>query len=124
MIQTGLKTVGIDHAVLHVSDLERSRKFYMELLGMTVAHESSWQAFLHCGQQQIALFQARDGAPVKGGLELNHMALRLESGTYEDVKATLEAWGCEVSGRRGDDRCLYFNDPDGHRLQVLLPGED
>ena len=123
MMQTGLKTVGIDHAVLHVSDLERSKRFYIDLLGMTVNHESSWQSFLWCGTQQIALFEMRDGSPVPTG-ELNHMALRLESGSYEEVKATLESAGFPVSGRPGDDRCIYFTDPDGHRLQVLLPGED
>ena len=45
MLETRLKTVGIDHTVLHVSDLERSRRFYIDLLGMTVAHGSSWNAF-------------------------------------------------------------------------------
>ena len=118
-----LKTVGVDHVVLHVSDLARSRKFYTELLGMVVNHESSWQSFLWCGNQQVALFEMRGGGPVKTGAELNHMALQLDSGTYEDVKAKLEEWGCEVSGRSGDPHCLYFDDPDGHRLQVLLPGE-
>ena len=46
MLQTGIKTVGIDYAVLHVTDLERSKRFYIDLLGMTVNHESSWQSFL------------------------------------------------------------------------------
>ena len=121
-VKPKLKTVGVDHVVLHVSDLARSRKFYTELLGMEVNHESSWQSFLWCGKQQIALFEMRDGSPVPTG-ELNHMALRLESGSYEEVKATLENAGFPVSGRRGDDRCIYFTDPDGHRLQVLTPDE-
>ena len=30
--------------------------------------------------------------------------------------------GCTVTGRPGDDRCIYFDDPDGHRLQALYPG--
>jgi catechol 2,3-dioxygenase-like lactoylglutathione lyase family enzyme len=40
MVQTRLqiKTTGIDHVVLWVSDLERSKRFYIDLLGMTVAH--------------------------------------------------------------------------------------
>ena len=122
-VKPKLKTVGVDHVVLHVSDLARSRKFYTELLGMEVNHESSWQSFLWCGNQQVALFEVRDGGPVKAGAELNHMALQLDSGTYEEVKAKLEEWGCEVSGRSGDPHCLYFDDPDGHRLQVLLPGQ-
>ena len=118
-----LQTVGIDHVVLWVRDLERSKKFYTDLLGMTVAHESSWQSFLHCGPQQVALFQIRDGQGVVPGSEVNHMALRLAAGQYEDVKAALEGAGCTVHGRPGDPQCLYFDDPDGHHLQVLTPAE-
>jgi catechol 2,3-dioxygenase-like lactoylglutathione lyase family enzyme len=124
MIQTALKVTGIDHVVLWVSDLQRSKEFYIGLLGMRVAHESDWQSFLWCGESQmVALFQQRSGDEVPGGRELNHMALRLASGEYEEVKAALEAAGCEVSGRPGDPHCLYFNDPDGHRLQVLTVAE-
>jgi catechol 2,3-dioxygenase-like lactoylglutathione lyase family enzyme len=124
MIQTSLKVAGIDHVVLWVKDLQRSKDFYLGLLGMRVAHESDWQSFLWCGEHQmVALFQQRDGDDVAGGREVNHMALRLASGEYEEVKAALEAAGCEVSGRRGDPHCLYFSDPDGHRLQVLTPRE-
>ena len=124
MIKTRLKVTAIDHVVLWVSDLRRSKEFYIDLLGMRVAHESDWQSFLWCGDtQMVALFQKRDGDGVAGGQEVNHMALRLESGEYDDVKATLEAAGCEVNGRAGDPHCLYFSDPDGHRLQVLTPKE-
>jgi catechol 2,3-dioxygenase-like lactoylglutathione lyase family enzyme len=123
MIGQALKVTGIDHVVLHVRDLAKSKRFYMEVLGFTVAHESSWQSFLSCGSQQVALFQVQDPSKIHPGDEMNHMALRLDVGEYEDVKATLEAAGVKVSGRPGDDRCLYFDDPDGHRLQVLTPAE-
>ncbi|HEY3115528.1 MAG TPA: hypothetical protein VGK54_02185 [Chloroflexota bacterium] len=39
------------------------------------------------------------------------------------MKARLKAEGLAVTGRPGDDRCIYFSDPDGHRLQVLTPAE-
>ena len=119
-----IKTTGIDHVVLWVSDLKRSREFYINLLGMTVAHESDWQSFLWCGGQQVALFQARNEGPVKSGAELNHMALQMEPSAYEEVRARLEQEGIAVSGRPGDDRCIYFDDPDGHRLQLLYSGHD
>ena len=119
-----IKTTGIDHVVLWVKDLERSRRFYIDVLGMSVAHESEWQSFLLCGEQQVALFVARDGAAVKSGVELNHMALRMEPAAYDEVKARLEHEGIQVSGRPGDDRCIYFDDPDGHRLQLLYLGHD
>ena len=126
MAQTtvAIKTTGIDHVVLWVSNLERSKRFYIDLLGMTVHHESDWQSFLWCGEQQVALFHQRDGAAVKTGAELNHMALRMEPASYEQVKERLEHEGIEVSGRPGDPTCIYFNDPDGHRLQLLYKGHD
>ena len=125
MIQTSLKVTGIDHVVLYVSDLARSKRFYMDLLGMEVAHENDTQCFLHCGGgQQVALFEAGAyGATVNANSEMNHMAMRLGSGEYAEVKARLEAEGLTVTGRRGDPTCLYFSDPDGHRLQVITPAE-
>lgn len=117
-----LRVNGIDHVVLHVKDLERSKRFYIDLLGFEIAHESSWQSFLRCGSQQVALFE-RAEMEINAGDEMNHMALRLEAGEYEEVKAALESEGVEVSGRPGDDHCIYFSDPDGHRLQVLTLAE-
>ena len=123
MLKTSLKVTGIDHVVLHVGNLEASKRFYVDLLGFRVNHESDWQSFLWCGNQQVALFQMRDGGDIHAGREMNHMALRLESGEYEEVKATLESAGVEVSGRPGDLHCIYFDDPDGHRLQLLTLAE-
>ena len=122
-MKSPLKVAGIDHVVLHVKDLKRSKKFYVEFLGMEVRHESSWQTFLRCGDQMVALFQVEDAAKIHAGDEMNHMALRLKSGEYEKVKAILAEAGVQVSGRRGDPHCIYFADPDGHRLQLLTPGE-
>jgi catechol 2,3-dioxygenase-like lactoylglutathione lyase family enzyme len=121
-----IKTTGIDHVVLWVRDLPRTKRFYIDLLGMRVAHESEWQCFLWCGESnQIALFDAsRQGIEVTKATELNHMALRMEPAGYEETKARLEENGVKVSGRPGDDTCIYFDDPEGHRLQLLYSGHD
>jgi catechol 2,3-dioxygenase-like lactoylglutathione lyase family enzyme len=116
-----LKVTGIDHVVFHVKDLARAKKFYIDFLGMDIDHESSWQCFLKCGRQGLALFEAKDGADIHGGSEVNHMALQLKSGDYRRVKSTLENAGIEVHGRRNDPACIYFSDPDGHNLQLLMP---
>jgi catechol 2,3-dioxygenase-like lactoylglutathione lyase family enzyme len=123
MLQTALKVTGIDHVVLYVQDLERSKAFYMGLLGLEWEHGGPGQAFLRCGTQQIALFALRDGVELHPGSEVNHMALRLAAGEHAAVKAALEDAGCVIHGRASDPDCLYFADPDGHRLQVLLPHE-
>ena len=111
---------GIDHIVLHVSDVQRSKQFYTELLGMTPYRENDRQVFLHVGSQGVALFKKTDESPVPGGGDMNHLALNVAAGTYESLKGELEAHGVSVSGRPGDDHCIYFQDPDGHRLQLIF----
>jgi len=120
-MESPLKVTGIDHVVFHVKELTRAKKFYVDFLGMEIERERSWQCFLKCGGQGLALFEVEEGKEIHGGAEMNHMALRLTSGDYERVKATLETAGIEVRGRPGDPHCVYFNDPDGHQLQLLMP---
>ena len=115
-----IEASGIDHIVLHVSDVHRSKEFYTGLLGMTPYRENDRQVFLHAGSQGVALFKKTDGSPVTGGGDMNHLALNVAGGTYESLKAELEAHGVSVSGRPGDDHCIYFQDPDGHRLQLMF----
>jgi len=116
-----VQITGIDHVVLHVSDLERSKKFYMSVLGMTVEHEFPGHSFLHCGRQAIALFEVKDGEGFLPGHDMDHMAFQTDQGTYESIKAELKRKGVAVSGREGEAHCIYFDDPDGHRLQISLP---
>ena len=40
--------------------------------------------------------------------------------TYESLKAELESLGVAVSDRPGNNRSIFFNDPDGHRLQLIF----
>jgi catechol 2,3-dioxygenase-like lactoylglutathione lyase family enzyme len=119
-----IQASGIDHIVLHVADVQRSKQFYTELLGMTAYRESDTQVFLHAGaqgvEQGVALFKRADGMPVAAGGDLNHLALKVAGGSYDALKSELEAHGVAVTGRPGDDRCIYFRDPDGHRLQLIF----
>lgn len=118
---SGLTTTGIDHIVLHVGDPEAAEAFYVDVLGMTVDHGTSGHRFLRCGDQVVGLFRAPGGSSPEPRQDLNHLALNVEAGSYDDIRARLEAAGVEVSGRPGDDRCIYFHDPDGNTLQIVVP---
>ena len=115
-----IETTGIDHVVLHVNDVQRAKKFYTEVLGMTPYREDDGQVFLHAGQQGVALFRREGETPLTAGNDLNHLALNVAAGSYETLKAELEKHGVAVTGRPGEDRCIYFRDPDGHRLQLMM----
>src|SRR5438128_1290631 len=108
-----------DHLALHVSDVGRAKQFYTEILGMTVYRENDRQVFLHAGEQGVALFKKQGDTPLTTGNDLNHLALNVVMGTYEALKADLEKHGVAVSGRPGEDRCIYFQDPDGHRVKDM-----
>ena len=88
-----IQTSGVDHVVLHVNDVQRAKKFYTDVLGMTVYREDDRQVFLHAGQQGVALFEKEGGAPLTAGNDLNHLALNVASGTYE----TLKSRGVEIT---------------------------
>lgn len=116
-----IEASGIDHIVLHCRDAARAKKFYTEILGMTVYREGGGHVFMHAGGQGVALFETAGGAAPETGGDLNHLALKVSGGTYESLKAELEGHGVAVGGRPGDDHCIYFRDPDGHRLQLMFP---
>lgn len=117
-----VKLSALDHVVIYVRDLARSRAFYVDVLGMSVRSAGAGYAFLWCGDagQQIGLFEAEDGRPPNGA-DLNHLAFSVPSGTREQIVAALGAHGIEARGRRGDPDCVYFDDPDGHCLQLVGP---
>lgn len=133
-----LKATTLDHLVLYVRDVERSKKFYMDILGFEVAHEhlqastvppppeefdADIRSFLTCGQNQIGLFQRDTGGDTHGGDEFNHMALTLQEGEYDSVRAVLAEEGIEVRSRANDTKCIYISDPDGHNIQLLTVSE-
>jgi catechol 2,3-dioxygenase-like lactoylglutathione lyase family enzyme len=64
--------------------------------------------------------------PGKAGdrsVELNHLAFRVDVGSYDEITAALTAEGVEFRGRPGDERCIYFSDPDGNTLQIMPADE-
>ena len=114
-----LKVTGINHVVLHVADLDRSRTFYMETLGFDDrgAVPGMRAAFLRCGLQGLDLFEMAD-CDVHGGEEMNHMALNVDAADVELLVAGLSEAGIdafEMTPRNS----VFISDPDGHRIEML-----
>lgn len=112
-----LEATGLDHVVLHCRDIGVAKDFYVGVLGMAVSYQSTTYLFLKCGAQTFALFHADTGLPSKGR-ELDHVAFTVRQ-SYEETIARLNDHGIDVDTRSSDPRCIYFNDPDGHRIQIL-----
>ncbi len=117
----------IGHVVLNVSDVERSVRFYRDLVGFQVSYQpGSNMAFLTCGKvhHDLALFKAPAGARPyeQGQVGLHHFAFQLKN--YEALQAAyrrlIEA-GAEVTGTVdfGFMRTVSVADPDGIRLELF-----
>src|SRR4051794_41943885 len=74
----------LQHVNVYVRNVERSKQWYEDLLGLHVyEYRPGWAAFMSADEEQsheVALMQLGDDAPLqqKGQDGLNHMAWRLE----------------------------------------------
>lgn len=114
----------IDHIVLTVADIERSVAFYARVLGMQAVSFGNGRRALQFGQQKINLqtlgMEPRNHAAVGAG----DVCLITDWPTAR-VLAHLTAEGVPVlegpvmkSGAQGPIESVYFNDPDGHLIEV------
>lgn len=121
MGESKLTVTGINHVVLHVAELERSRKFYIDILGFEDRHlqigPNMRASFLRCGSQGLDLFEVSTGE-VFGGKEMNHLALCVDAEDLDGVTADLVRSGIAVS-ERTPRNTVFISDPDGHRLEIL-----
>ena len=121
MAAPGVQVTGINHVVLHVTDLERSLTFYRDVLGFEDRNISGGPpgrkvAFLRAGNQGLDLFEVP--GDVHGGQEMNHMALNVAADDLDQLVARLTEAGVDAS-ERTPRTSVFISDPDGHRLEML-----
>ena len=121
MAAPNLRVTGINHVVLHVTDLERSKRFYMDVLGFEDRNVSDGPpgtkaSFLLCGTQGIDLFEVSEDA--HGGQEMNHMALNVAADDMDQLVMLLSQAGIAALVRTPRNS-VFISDPDGHRLEIL-----
>ena len=111
----------LSHVVFFVSDVERSKAFYRDVLGMEVISDrpdDGPSAFLSFGTQHhdVALFQAPPGA-TRGELGLFHAAFQVEGGDDElrAMRQHVIDAGYEIERQQfhGITKSIYVRDPDG-----------
>ena len=110
------------HFSIAVSDLDASRKFYTESLGLKLVQDAPaiGMVFLRAGEDHVIL--ARSDAPLARNPKDSrraHHAFKVDADKYEAAKVFLAAKGVEVfeeeDRKRGVfvGRQFYIHDPDG-----------
>ena len=120
-----IRTKGVAHFTIPVTDTERSLAFYTEILGMKpvqVNHERG-MVFLDSGGDCVIL--ARSAQTVDPEEHDLHHAFIVDADEYESAKAFLAEKGVEIlfeEDRQGgavNGPRAYFHDPDGNVLEII-----
>ena len=130
-----VRVVGIDHLVISVGDFEKSKAFYaplMEFLGFDV--EAEYEGMMGWVNGNTLFWIAAADAKGKthryrkGDVGFHHYAFQLRSRRDVDaLQAFLAREGIEIADPAGeyydDYYAVFFNDPDGMRLEGMKWGE-
>ena len=119
---------GLHHTALLCADVERTVRFYQEVLGFPLTemvgnrdYEGSTHFFFDIGNGNLLAFFDFPGldlgpyAEVLGGL--HHLAISVEPDRWDELKASLTAHEVEFQEESGTS--IYFRDPDGARIELI-----
>jgi catechol 2,3-dioxygenase-like lactoylglutathione lyase family enzyme len=119
--------------ILHVTDVDASIRFYVNLLGFTSPwryDEEGRARVAQVDRQGCALILANNLAPEKVGKGVMFISLNVEPATPETaiaaldaLRAELEARGVPVNEGSWGYRLLVVVDLDGNQLFFNYPGE-
>ncbi len=120
---------GIAHFSIPVSDVDRSTKFYTEIVGCRFLNQTPDKDITFLDAGGVCLLLIKRPAPIaKGPLEMSngvHHAFMVDAAEYQAAVDALRAKGVEVffeEDRRGgtiDGPRAYFRDPDGTALEYI-----
>jgi catechol 2,3-dioxygenase len=118
--------------VLKVRDIERSKKFYTEVLGLDImqfepAIKMAFFASNGRDYNEIAAIEVEPTAPESpaGAVGLSHVAFRLGDHAHlHAANADLKQHGVTIVSAvdHGVTKSVYFRDPDGHLLEIYCDG--
>lgn len=119
---------GLHHTALISSDVERTIRFYQDLLGFPLTelienrdYPGSSHFFFDIGNSNLLAFFDFPGldvgpyAEVLGGL--HHLAISVEPARWAEIVRRLDQAG--VAHEIHSDVSVYFRDPDGARVELI-----
>jgi catechol 2,3-dioxygenase-like lactoylglutathione lyase family enzyme len=121
-MSVGIKTTGVHHVALRVSDLPRARRFYTETLGFPVIAEMPDLVLFLAGGTAFGLRAPTEQTPRGDSFSpfrvgVDHIALACaDESELDRVAEALSREGIENTGTKTDDalgkRYVAFKDPD------------
>lgn len=117
----------VHHISFSVSDLERSQRFYEDILGLAKIPRPDLGlpgAWYGAGSSEVHLIARPDGVDVGTGPPslsplANHQAFAIED--YAECLQFLESRGVEVLSTSSERGQMWIRDPDGNIIELIAP---
>src|SRR5437868_13777557 len=121
-----LKTEGVLHFTIPVKDLDRSEKFYTEIMGMERLRRNNHMVFMRAGEDCFVLtYSEKPIDPNVDNAHEIHHAFRVSGREYDRAKAFLASKSIKIikeEDRRAgtfQGRSAYFHDPDRNVIEIM-----
>jgi len=119
---------GMNHFTVLSKDLERSKAFYIDILGLTEGYRPPFAfpgAWLYAGNQAILHIMAGRPVPLEAAGVIDHMAFT--AANLQAVVDTLKRHGIQYQLHRlkGPEIWqLFCHDPDGAKVELDFPASE
>lgn len=122
-----IKMKGLTHFTIPVTDLRKSKDFYIDTLGFDFVRENPHMVFCKCENDYFVLTRSENPVdPNPGDSHDIHTAFYVDSDEYDRALKYLAEQGIRVfkdEERHGDatftGRSAYFHDPDRNVIELL-----
>jgi len=110
--------MALRHIALKTRDLEKTRRFYVDHLGLREAFTHPGMVFLESagGQDLLNFIEVRKPIDPDAGV-LDHFGIHVAPRRFAALRKRLQAAGVKVVGRRGRSS-IYIEDPNGYTVEL------
>jgi catechol 2,3-dioxygenase-like lactoylglutathione lyase family enzyme len=116
--------ITLNHTIVHVRDSERTAGFFCEILGLAPARRLAHFTIVQVGPTSLDLLQTDQE------ISSRHLAFLVSEGEFDGIFDRLRERGIRYwadpfhrepgqINRWDDGRGVYFDDPNGHLLEVI-----
>lgn len=116
--------ISLNHTILHVRDPEKSAAFLVDVLGLSPARQLAHFTVVQVGDASLDLIQT------DADISSRHFAFLVSEAEFDVIFDRLKASGLRywadpfhqqpnAINHWDDGRGLYFDDPDGHLLEII-----
>ena len=111
------KITGLNHLTFAVSDLDRSIRFYRDVLGCVLRAQWKDGAYLEAGSLWLCL-SCDASTRTMPHADYTHAAFSASAEDFDALCIRIRKEAVVWKENRSEGASLYFLDPDGHKLEL------